>query len=152
MDFFVQDALEVQAPDIAEKFVKNLCLFYCYSYCCGITYDTALAAWNEAERQRLNGCLDIDGTVLDADKLINKLTGRFVRVNKKDITDIKDIKEATPVRFDYNKNQHWVVVQNGKIIFNSIRDSVCVRYGKPTTSRPIAWTCHEAFRYRKQGE
>lgn len=149
MTFFVQDALEIQAPDIASNFVKNLCLFYCYSYCSGITYDTALSAWNEAERQRLNGCLDSDGTVLDADKLINKLTGRFVRVNKKDITDIKEIKDATPVRFDFNGKQHWVVVKNGEIVFNSIRDSVCVKYGKPTTCRPIAWTCHETFRYQK---
>lgn len=68
---------------------------------------------------------------------ISWLTGREVDVDFIDIVSIKNIKEKTIVRYDYNGKYHWVGVENGKVVFNSLEKSVCVEKGKPTTARVI---------------
>lgn len=122
----------------AESIAKNGCLAMCYLYCMGIDDDVELIKSVASAIDK--GILDSDCFVLDADKLLAWITGRKFYVIKKSITEIgglEKITEPTPVRFDYNGFYHWVVVQNGKIIFDSLANSVCVKKGKPTTARMI---------------
>lgn len=78
-----------------------------------------------------------DCTVKWADA-IKSLTGRPMESIKFiDTDDISNIRERTPVRFDYNGKSHWVGVENGKVAFNPLIFSNCVSYGKPGTKRVI---------------
>ena len=51
---------------------------------------------------------------------------------KEQFNDLKKVK-CYPVRYVYNGRGHWVVVDNGKIVFNSLINSQCVTKGKPDT-------------------
>ena len=79
--------------------------------------------------------LDVDCTVYWAE-CIKQITGRDLEsLEKKNITSIKNIKEKTIVRFSRGNNGHWVGVENGKVVFNSLAFSRCVEEGKPTECR-----------------
>lgn len=60
-----------------------------------------------------------------------------VNVVKQDITTFKDLPfdKYAAVRFDYNGHSHWVLSYNQQQIFNSMKNSQCVRLGKPVTAR-----------------
>jgi hypothetical protein len=58
-------------------------------------------------------------------------------LEKVQIKDIKKIKEKTIVKFINGKNGHWVVAENGKVVFNSLQYSNCVENGRPTEARII---------------
>ena len=85
----------------------------------------------------------IDKKVIDVDCTVywspasEYVSGRKINVEKIAITTIKGIKERTPVMFSYNGKSHWVGVENGKIAFNPLENSVCVNKGKPVTCRKI---------------
>lgn len=132
------------AQTIAEEIAENCgnigkygCLAMCYLYCAGIDENDALEYIRLVSKAVDAGILDKDCTVLDANKFIESITGRKVTVRKKNITDIKDIEEATPVKFTNNGYSHWVVAEHGKIVFNSLANSVCVAKGKPVEARII---------------
>lgn len=135
----IQNKVTQWAARAAATFTPNLCLFYSYLYCAGIGFDTEEDALYEAGKMLRRGILRKDGTVLDADALLYAYTGRKARVTKQDITSIGGIKEKTPVRYDHNGRSHWVVVENGEIVFNSIESSQCVKFGKPVTARFIKY-------------
>ena len=69
---------------------------------------------------------------------IKQLAGRDLEsLEKKQITTIKNIKEKTIVKFSNGGYSHWVVAENGKVVFNSLKYSKCVSEGKPTEARII---------------
>lgn len=81
--------------------------------------------------------LDVDCTVYWAE-CIRQLTGREMEsLEKVQISSIKKIKEKTIVRFMRGKAGHWVGVENGKVVFNSLAFSRCVEEGKPAEARII---------------
>ena len=81
--------------------------------------------------------LDVDCTVYWAE-CIRQLTGReMASLEKVKISDIKKIKEKTIVKFSNGGYSHWVVCENGKVVFNSLKYSNCVEKGKPTEARII---------------
>lgn len=81
--------------------------------------------------------LDVDCTVIWS-LCIKQLTGReMLSLEKKSITTIKNIKEKTIVKFTNGKFSHWVVAENGKVIFNSLKYSKCVSEGKPVETRVL---------------
>lgn len=81
--------------------------------------------------------LDEDCTVYWA-KCISALTGREMEsLDKVPITSIKNIKEKTIVMFKNGEFEHWVGVQNGKVVFNSKVHSETVEKGKPVQMRLI---------------
>lgn len=112
------------------------CLFFCYLYCSGQYTDDKDAIVKACEFMD-NRLLDADCTVLDADTLLWTLTGKRYRVTKEKISDISEIREKTPVKYQCGQYGHWVVVENGKIIFNSLDWSNCVQNGKPVEMRVI---------------
>lgn len=81
--------------------------------------------------------MDEDCTVYWAE-CIRQLTGREMEsLEKVPITSIKKIKEKTIVKYMNGKTGHWVGVQNGRIVFNSLASSVTVAKGKPAEMRVI---------------
>lgn len=130
-----------------QYFMKESCLAYCYSYLVHYKNIDCVTDLNiQMTKDIINGaltwnCISFDGFVNNPELLIFRCScgTKKAKVYKKDIQDLKEIKEACPVRFDYNGASHWVVVENGKIIFDSWKDSQSVKYGKPTTARIIEW-------------
>lgn len=69
---------------------------------------------------------------------VEYLTGRTVTaIDFNKIKVIGNIRERTPVRFDYGKNSHWVGVENGIVVFNPLKYSNCVENGCPAESRVL---------------
>lgn len=72
-----------------------------------------------------------DCTVIWAEA-VKSLSGReLTAIDFVDTQIISNIKERTPVRFDYNGKSHWVGVENGKVCFNPLVYSNCVSNGRP---------------------
>ena len=123
---------------VIKNFNDNTCLFICYLYCMGLEPDT-LADWMDHYKTALQKkCIDEEGFVLDAEKLLLYLTGKKWSVTKKEINTIKDIKERTPVFYSIDgKSGHFVVVEDGEIVFNPLEVSNNVKKGKPISARII---------------
>ena len=69
---------------------------------------------------------------------VKYLTGReLTSIDFVDTKIIGNIKERTPVRFDYNGKSHWVGVENGKVCFNPLVYSNCVTHGRPGSKRVL---------------
>lgn len=84
-----------------------------------------------------SGALDVGCTVYWA-KCIKQLTGRDMEsLEKATVTNVKKIKDRTIVRFMNGKTGHWVGVEGGKVVFNSLAFSKCVAEGKATEARII---------------
>lgn len=91
--------------------------------------------WKAAERNIIN--VKKDCFVEDAIALMKVANPKKVySVIKKDIFSIAEIKLGA-VRYSYNGYSHWVLVEDGKIIFNSLDDSQCVKYGTVKEARLI---------------
>lgn len=121
-----------------------MCLAACYSWIANRKVygekgpDIECKIVQDIIRAKYNHLLDDELTVLDAEKYLAFSNPAYCyTVTKLTINSIKDIKDATPVRFDRDDYGHWVVVENGKIVFDSLDDSKCVKSGKPTTARII---------------
>ena len=80
-----------------------------------------------------------DCYVKDAEKYMHYLDPKHkYRVTKKDIKSMKDLRgEIGAVRFDHNGKSHWVGFADGTVVFDSLTDSVCRKYGLPTTARIV---------------
>ena len=111
---------------------KYGCLAMCYLYCVGIR-DNALEYIRILSDCMNKGILDKECTVLDAQKFLRYVTGKEYEVTKKQYDDLKKITEPYPVKYSYNGRSHWVVVEKGKIVFNSLINSQCITKGKPDT-------------------
>jgi hypothetical protein len=103
----------------------------CYLYCVGIR-DNALEYIRILSDCMNKGILDNECTVLNASRFLEYVTGKRYDVTKEQFNDLKKVK-CYPVRYVYNGRGHWVVVDNGKIVFNSLINSQCVTKGKPDT-------------------
>ena len=91
----------------------------------------------------------IDRKVLRSDctvlwyEAVEFLSGRKPKeVQFKKIKSLKGLKERCEVLYEYTdtngiKHGHWVGVEKEKIAFNSLEQSNCVKYGKPTEARII---------------
>lgn len=113
------------------------CLAMCYLWCAGIRPESDGEMIRLVSEAMDRGLLDDECTVLDAARFLEYFTGRRFRVEKRSVTGIDGIAGPAPVRFSHNGNGHWVVVEGGRIVFNSIADSVCVSEGRPDSARII---------------
>lgn len=112
----------------------------CYIFCSGIDPENELEYIRIVDNAIKSGLLEKDCTVKDAEKFIQWLTGRKTSVSKKAITEISDIENPTPIRYRADDRYgHWVVVENGRIVFNSLANSINVTKGKPVEARIIKW-------------
>ena len=114
-----------------EMIGKYGCLAMCYLWCMGI-HDTVEIIRIVSDCMD-KGILDNECTVLDARKYLRYVTGKEYEVTKKQFNDLKKIEEPYPVRYVYEGKAHWVVVEKGKIVFNSLINSLCVTKGRPAS-------------------
>lgn len=120
------------------------CLAFCYAY----TADALLKRkTNEAEmimrlcQARGDGVIDAQCNVYDANYLLRYYGGRKFDVKKTSIADgdISHIIKPTPVRFlAKGHGGHWVVVENGQIVWNPLIWSFNVEHGKAIEAREVA--------------
>lgn len=142
-----KDLTSLHPQTTAEAIGKYGCLAMCYVFC---VIEKAREAKN-GENYFLSivceamekGIIDKECTVYDADKFLEFvakylfLDARWT-VQKKNITAIDGIVDATPVRFyAQGHGGHWVVVKNGKIVFNPLVKSFNVENGKPIEARVL---------------
>lgn len=95
----------------------------------------------ELVAREIGKSLDKDCTVIWKD-FVEALGKKFIGVRFLDIRGLEDIKDCTEsifVRFDKGTKSHWVLVEKGKIIFNSLVHSECVEHGKATKARILSY-------------
>lgn len=131
----------IYPQSFAKDVAKNIgaiadggCLAMCYLYCIGIQGNAAdyITILNDAIN---NHVIDPDCFISSAGKFLKWVTGKDYEVTKKQFNDVSKIKGPYPVRYTYNGAAHWVVVENGKIVFNSLINSQCVSKGKPANDK-----------------
>lgn len=124
-------------PTAKLKSIKDYsCCAFCLIWWLGIDMSDVEAIMLVSDLMK-SKALDVDCTVYWGE-CIKRLTGReLISIEKKNITSIKNIKEKTVVKFMRGKVGHWVGVENGKVVFNSLSFSRCVDEGKPTECRII---------------
>lgn len=138
MKFPQTTALEI--ADNIKEIGKNACLAMCYIYCAGIDPDNEIEYIRIVNNAIKAGIISKDCTVKSAEQFLQWLTGRKTTVVKKSVFDYAHLKEPTPVRFKADGySGHWVVVKDGKIVFNSLVNSINVTKGKPAEARIIKW-------------
>ena len=138
MKFPQTTALEI--ADNIKEIGKNACLAMCYIYCAGIDPDNEIEYIRIVNNAIKAGIIAKDCTVKSAEQFLQWLTGRKTTVVKKSVFDYAHLKEPTPVRFEADGySGHWVVVKDGKIVFNSLVNSINVTKGKPAEARIIKW-------------
>jgi hypothetical protein len=123
--------------NIGEQQLKAIADYGCCAFtllwCLGIEPDDEKAIETIARLMNVKA-LDEECLVY-WDKCVFYLTGRHCEVEEQKISTIRNIKERTPVLYEYNGKAHWVGVENGEIAFNSLIKSVCVEKGVPTQAR-----------------
>ena len=119
------------------KAIKDYaCCAFSLIYWLGIDCSDVEAVMLVSDLMKHNA-LDVDCTVYWAE-CIRQLTGREMEsLEKVQIKDLKKIKEKTIVKFSNGGYSHWVVAENGKVVFNSLKYSKCVSEGKPIEARII---------------
>lgn len=95
------------------------------------------ALWTVAEK----GIVDAADAcyVKDAVKLMNTINpSKRYSVTKQKISSLSQLDgKLAAVNFKNGNFNHWVLVENNKIIFDSLEDSQCVKYGTPVDARII---------------
>lgn len=128
-----------QFPNLKlESIMANACCAFTMMWCMELDLDDTEAIMTVGKMIDA-GVIDGDCTVY-WDKVSRYLSGRGCSIVKAEIEDITKIKERTPVRYDYKGKSHWVGVENGKVMFNSLKSSNCVSKGKPTQARFLTFT------------
>lgn len=126
---------------IIENIGKNCCLVHCYIYCVGIA--PSVSEYFRITLNAITAGVDISGvapdcTVENAELFLNWLTGKRWHVTKKLVSNIKNIKEPTPVQYKaIGYTPHFVVVENGEIVFDGYENSKSVALGDPASARVI---------------
>lgn len=130
------EKLYVAFPSLKLKSIKDYsCCALTLMWCCGIECDDVEAICTVAKMMD-KGVIGQDCSVF-WNSASEFLTGRSVNVSFVDIKSIRNIKDKTPVRYDYKGRSHWVGCENGKIVFNPLEESNCVKNGKPVTMRVL---------------
>lgn len=103
------------------------CLCLCYAELAGIPLIDLI---NDFPRLVLNNIVTDEAYVRDADKLL-----AHFGINKKvEKIDVSKVPEHTPyiVPYENDGNTHFVIAKDGKVIYNTLEISYCVKYGKPS--------------------
>ena len=124
-----------------DKYLKSVSKYGCCAlvlmWCLGIEPDEDVDAVLKVIDMIKKKKIKEDCTVKWADA-VKYLSGReLTSIDFIDTKVIGDIKERTPVRYDFQDNSHWVGVENGVVVFNPLKQSNCVLYGKPATKRVL---------------
>lgn len=127
----VRKAMNIQS--ICESMGKYACLIFCDCFLVGIEPIEAIKQFNDLVEKRIT---KEDCFVNSHTNLIYALSGRRVNYIKSDTPPNDDRLYIS--NYVYKNSNHFVVCQDGQIVFNSLDDSQCVKYGKPCDYRWIA--------------
>lgn len=111
---------------------KSACLFFCYGFIAKLDLYAALSCSNDLMKL---GIIGSDFSVNNAKKLFE-----YFGVNAEIIKSDKapeDDDSLYCAKYSNNGFAHWVVCTNGKIVFNSLDSSVCVKNGTITDYRVV---------------
>ena len=127
--------------NIQEKYA-TLLKNSCYAYCLCYLFDIERDEWSWLEHIAVGvkaKAIDEDCYINDPCKFINILTGdtKYKNVKKVKITNILDLPKNQKYIVEYNwiRGSHFVVVENGKVIFDPSGESESVKNGKPVSFR-----------------
>lgn len=130
-----------QLQDTFQTLASNSCLGLCY-----IKWLKPYAKDTVILKNFIDGieteCIDEEGYVLNAERLLGTLDDkcRIFNVQKVNITSFEEIGEIPmPVMFsmDGGKSGHFVLANNEGIVWNSLDNSINVKYGKLCSMRKI---------------
>lgn len=95
------------------------------------------ALWSASENNIIDA--NDDCYVRDAISLMRLVNpSKSYSVTKQKISSIEELGgQLAAVNFSRGKANHWVLVDKGQIIFDSLEDSQCVKYGNVTDARII---------------
>lgn len=118
---------------------KGACLALCYIRAAlgeKATYTMFFdALWNASENNIIDA--NDDCYVNDAVALMGLVNpSKSYTVKKESISTIQGL-DLAAVCYEYNGFNHWVLVEKGQIVFDSLDDSECVKNGVPTSARII---------------
>lgn len=130
----------MKIQDFFESVGKGGCLSMCYIK--AVNKDiTETEMFNVLWKAAAMGIINAEDECFVSDaialmRLVNP--NKKYTVIKQSISSLEDLKgKLAAVNFKNMGYNHFVLVEDGKIIFNSLEDSKCVKYGKPTTARII---------------
>lgn len=134
--------------DLAKSIGKNGCLAFVYANIVECINNEGWNPENFACKMKLfadvfdgieSKLLEEDCYVNDAEKYMHYLDNSHkYSVTKKDITSLSEVANSMgAVYFEYNGEGHWVGYAMGQIVFDSVTDSVCRKYGQPTKARIV---------------
>lgn len=134
------------AEELAQKFPDEKLKTIAKYGCCAFTALWIMGIDKELESiclvaDEMGKGLDNECTVYWFD-FFKHISGREIKVEFREIkklSDLLDVKGRCAVRFDFNGKSHWVGVEKGKVVYNSLKHSVCVEKGKPTKARIITF-------------
>lgn len=123
-----------------EKASEGACLAFCYIRAAlGKVIPEKMFGilWDAADKNIIDendNCYVNDAIALM--KLVNP--NKKYSVIKKDISSLEELDgQLAAVSYKNGGYNHFVLVEKGQIVFDSLDDSKCVKYGKPTTARII---------------
>lgn len=95
------------------------------------------ALWSASENNIIDA--NDDCYVRDAVQLMRSVNpSKSYSVTKQKISSIEELNgQLAAVNFSKGRSNHWVLVDKGQIIFDSLEDSQCVKYGNVTDARII---------------
>lgn len=105
---------------------ENGCLLFCYAYVMGLKEKEVIEKYEDWVKLKL---INPDCYVMDGDKLINYMgcCELFTKYKIKSGVSGKGLYIAC---YELNFKNHFVVMKNDNIIYNSLDNSVCVSKGK----------------------
>ena len=86
-----------------------------------------------------SGYIDNDGFVSKPLKFIGTMSKEPKDIQKVKINKIEDIKEKTIVEWSYKGGSHFVIVENGEVVFDPAGNSNSVKYGIPVSFRKFIY-------------
>lgn len=117
------------------------CLAMCYIFASLGKSTTASLMFDALYQAAGNNIIDVDDDcyVRDAVSLMRSVNpSKRYSVTKQKISSIEELGgKLAAVNFQNGNFNHWVLVEHGQIIFDSLEDSQCVKYGRPTSARVI---------------
>lgn len=120
---------------------KASCLACCYTVAAlgekatpTMIFDVLWRAAKNNAIDEYNGCFVNNAVSL----MLTANPNKKYYVTKQKITSLEELNgQLAAVNFQNGNFNHWVLVENNVIIFDSLENSVCVERGKPTSARVI---------------
>lgn len=114
----------MKLQDILKSLGDYGCLLLCYAELSGVSITDVIEAF---DKLTLNGILGPDCFVKDADALM-KYFNKPYTVSKVDVSEVPE-DSCYIAKFERNGFGHFVICKNDKVVYNTLEDSKCVKYG-----------------------